>query len=147
MDVRGKLVVPGLIDIHSHAGRDKEGPALSLADGVTGFVDAGSQGAERIGADGAVVTPLADREIDALIAALRAERVEALAVALMFSFLNPDHERQLGARLRAALPGLPIYLSCEVLPEIKDGQMTIPDGPGWGTELDEKTARAHPWEG
>jgi len=49
VDVRGKLVVPGLIDIHSHAGRDKEGPALSLADGVTGFIDAGSQGAERIG--------------------------------------------------------------------------------------------------
>ena len=57
---------------------------------------------ERIGADGAVVTPLADREIDALVATLRAERVEALAVSLMFSFLNPDHERQLGARLRAA---------------------------------------------
>ena len=49
VDVRGKLVVPGLIDIHSHAGRDKEGPALSLADGVTCFVDAGSQGAEHIG--------------------------------------------------------------------------------------------------
>src|SRR3954452_22206772 len=59
---------------------------------------------ERIGADRAVVTPLADREIDALIATLKAERVEALAVTLMFSFLNPDHERQLGARLRAALP-------------------------------------------
>ena len=79
---------------------------------------------ERIGADGAVVTPLAEREIDALIATLRAERVEALAVSLMFSFLNPDHERRLGARLRAALPGLPIYLSCEVLPEIKEFERT-----------------------
>jgi L-alanine-DL-glutamate epimerase-like enolase superfamily enzyme len=34
-----------------------------------------------------------------------------------------------------------------VLPEIKDGQMTIPIRPGWGTELNEKAARAHPWEG
>jgi galactonate dehydratase len=34
-----------------------------------------------------------------------------------------------------------------VLPEIKDGQMTIPTQPGWGTELNEKAARAHPWEG
>ena len=49
VDVRGKIVAPGLIDIHSHAGRDKEGPALSLADGVTCFVDAGSQGADGIG--------------------------------------------------------------------------------------------------
>jgi dihydroorotase len=48
IDARGKLVVPGLLDIHSHAARVKEGPALNLADGVTGFIDAGSQGADRI---------------------------------------------------------------------------------------------------
>ena len=49
LDARGKLVVPGLIDIHTHATRTKEGPALCLADGVTGLIDAGSQGADRIG--------------------------------------------------------------------------------------------------
>src|SRR5438094_871518 len=49
IDARGKLVVPGLIDIHTHAARVNDGPALCLADGVTGFVDAGSQGADRIG--------------------------------------------------------------------------------------------------
>ena len=48
VDARGKIVVPGLIDIHTHAGRVKDGPALCLADGVTGFIDAGSQGADRI---------------------------------------------------------------------------------------------------
>jgi dihydroorotase len=48
IDARGKLVVPGLLDIHAHAARIKEGPALCLADGVTGFIDAGSQGADRI---------------------------------------------------------------------------------------------------
>jgi dihydroorotase len=50
IDARGKLVVPGLIDIHSHAARNAEGPALCLRDGVTGFIDAGSAGAEGIDA-------------------------------------------------------------------------------------------------
>lgn len=48
LDAAGKLVVPGLIDIHTHAARVKEGPALCLADGVTGLIDAGSQGADHI---------------------------------------------------------------------------------------------------
>jgi len=48
LDAHGKLVVPGLIDIHTHAARAKEEPPLCLADGVTGFVDAGSAGADRI---------------------------------------------------------------------------------------------------
>src|SRR5436189_688660 len=79
---------------------------------------------ERVGADGAIVTPLAESEIDELVAALKAARVEAIAVSLLFSFLNPEHERRLGERLRAALPGVPIYLSCDVLPEIKEFERT-----------------------
>jgi dihydroorotase len=49
VDARGKLVVPGLLDIHTHCGRFPTGPGLVLQDGVTGWVDAGSQGADRIG--------------------------------------------------------------------------------------------------
>jgi L-alanine-DL-glutamate epimerase-like enolase superfamily enzyme len=31
-------------------------------------------------------------------------------------------------------------------PEIIDGHMTIPKGPGWGTSINEDAARAHPWD-
>ena len=48
LDARGKLVVPGLIDIHTHTARAAEGPGLVLQDGVTGWIDAGSQGADHI---------------------------------------------------------------------------------------------------
>src|SRR4051812_14456907 len=48
IDARGKLGVPGLIDIHTHAGRSKEAPPLALRDGVTGWIDAGSAGADGI---------------------------------------------------------------------------------------------------
>jgi dihydroorotase len=48
VDAHGKLVVPGLIDIHTHAGRSAESPNLLLKDGVTGWIDAGTQGADHI---------------------------------------------------------------------------------------------------
>ena len=47
-DARGMLVVPGLLDIHTHYAREDEGPRVCLADGVTGWIDSGSQGADQI---------------------------------------------------------------------------------------------------
>ena len=48
IDARGKLVVPGLIDIHTHTGQSSAGPGMVLRDGVTGWIDGGTRGADRI---------------------------------------------------------------------------------------------------
>jgi N-methylhydantoinase A len=79
---------------------------------------------ERIGPEGQVVTPLAEDEIDGLIARIREIGAKAVAVSLLFSFLNPEHEKRIGERLRAAFPDLPVYLSSEVLPEIREFERT-----------------------
>ena len=79
---------------------------------------------ERIDAQGEVVTPLAEEELAALVARLKAWEVEAVSVSLLFSFLNPHHEQVVGEYLRNNLPGLPVFLSSEVLPEIREFERT-----------------------
>ena len=66
IDARGQLVVPGLIDIHTHTGRSADGPGLVLQDGVTGWIHAGSQGAEHI-ADPIAVARAAPQQARVLI--------------------------------------------------------------------------------
>ena len=66
IDARGKLVVPGLIDIHTHTARSADGPGLVLQDGVTGWIDAGSQGADHI-ADTVAIARTAPQQARVLI--------------------------------------------------------------------------------
>ncbi len=75
---------------------------------------------ERIDAQGEIVTPLADDELPALIEAIRDAGLQTVAVSFLFSFLNDAHERRVGEALRATLPGVGVYLSSEVLPEIRE---------------------------
>ena len=75
---------------------------------------------ERVDAEGVVITPLSEHELDAIIEQIQDEGVEAVAVSLLFSFLNDHHERRIGEHLRQALPGVPVFLSCDILPEIKE---------------------------
>jgi N-methylhydantoinase A len=75
---------------------------------------------ERIDAQGEVVTPLAEAEVASIAAEIRSAGLQTVAVSLMFSFLNDVHERRLGALLREALPDVAVFLSCDVLPEIRE---------------------------
>jgi len=75
---------------------------------------------ERIDAQGEVVTKLAEHELPPLIEAIRTAGLQTVAVCLLFSFLNDSHERAIGTALRAALPDIAVFLSCEVLPEIRE---------------------------
>jgi len=61
IDARGKIVTAGLIDIHTHCGREGRGPGMVLQDGVTGWIDAGSQGADHI-ADSVAVAKTAPQQ-------------------------------------------------------------------------------------
>jgi N-methylhydantoinase A len=54
---------------------------------------------ERVGPDGAIETPLKVDEIAALVAALKRENVQSVAVCLLHSYANPEHERTLRAHL------------------------------------------------
>ena len=79
---------------------------------------------ERLDATGTVIVPLDESEIPGLIKELKDLEVEAVAISLLFSFLNDHHECRLGEALREALPGVAIFLSSEVLPEVREFERT-----------------------
>jgi N-methylhydantoinase A len=74
---------------------------------------------ERVSAGG-VVEPLSDEEIERIVDALAASEAESVAVCLLFSYLDPGHERALAGRLREALPGIHVSASHEVLPQFRE---------------------------
>ncbi|MSQ68591.1 MAG: hydantoinase/oxoprolinase family protein [Gammaproteobacteria bacterium] len=77
--------------------------------------------AERITAEGHILQPLATASLAGLVNELRAAgEVEAIAVNLLFSYLNPVHEQQVRAALSAGLPDIPISVGSEVLPKWKE---------------------------
>jgi N-methylhydantoinase A len=74
---------------------------------------------ERCGPDG-VLTPLDPASVKLAVEAVRADGAEAVAVGLLFSFAHPAHEAAVAEALRAALPGVHVSASSEVLPEIRE---------------------------
>ncbi len=74
---------------------------------------------ERIGPDG-VVEPLGTGEPARLAALIRESGAESVAVCLLFSYLDPSHERHLAEHLRDELPAVHVSTSHEVLPRFRE---------------------------
>ncbi len=79
---------------------------------------------ERVAADGAVVTPLDEASVVEAIERLRVLRVEAVAICLLFAFVNPEHERRVAEAVRRAMPDVPVSLSTEVDPAFREYERT-----------------------
>jgi N-methylhydantoinase A len=79
---------------------------------------------ERLDASGEVAIPLTDDQLDRMVEAVRALGVDSVAVSLLHSYVNTDHERKVAARLKQALPGLSVSLSSDLAREIKEFERT-----------------------
>ena len=79
---------------------------------------------ERIGAGGEVVRPLDEASLGPALDRIRGDGAQAVAVCLLHSFSNPDHERRVGEIVADALPEVFCTLSVDVLPEIREYERT-----------------------
>lgn len=75
---------------------------------------------ERIDAEGGVSTPLDVDHLRPMLEQIAKRGFEAVAVCLLWSVANPDHERRVAALIEEVLPGVPYSLSHEVLPIIRE---------------------------
>ncbi|HEY6730875.1 MAG TPA: hydantoinase/oxoprolinase family protein [Solirubrobacterales bacterium] len=77
------------------------------------------EAAERVG-PGGIIEPLAEGEAKRLAKAVEASGAEAVAVCLLFSYLDPSHEQEIAELLRRQLPGVHVSASHEVLPRFRE---------------------------
>lgn len=75
---------------------------------------------ERSLADGSIGLPLDEARVRAIAAELRAACVEAIAVCLLWANVQPLHEKRVRDILVEELPGIPVSLSSEVSPSIRE---------------------------
>ena len=79
---------------------------------------------ERVDHKGRIERALDPADAERAVARLLAEGVEAIAVCLLNSFANPAHELAIRDIIKARAPSMPLSISYEVLPEIKEYERT-----------------------
>ena len=79
---------------------------------------------ERVNAQGGIDRPLDPKDAERAVDELLARKVEAIAVCLIHSYANPEHELMIKEIIGKKAPGLPFCISFEVLPEIKEYERT-----------------------
>jgi N-methylhydantoinase A len=80
---------------------------------------------ERVSTRGEVVDGLDEDDARRQIAVLRDRGVATVCISLINSFANDAHERRLAEIVREELPGVPVSLSSEVLPEMREYERTL----------------------
>ncbi len=73
-----------------------------------------------IAPDGAELIPLDEEEVRQAVRKMKADKVEAIAVCFLFSFLNPAHEQRVKEIIQEEYPEAYISLSSEVLPQFRE---------------------------
>lgn len=75
---------------------------------------------ERVTANGDVLVPLDKASLDEAVQKLKAAQVEAVAICFLHSYLRPEHEEAARAAVEAALPGVYVSCSADILPEFRE---------------------------
>jgi N-methylhydantoinase A len=75
---------------------------------------------ERVGAAGDIVQSLDEATIHRIAAILKKQEVQAAAVCFLWSIVNPIHELRTGALLAELLPGIPLTLSHQLNPTLRE---------------------------
>jgi N-methylhydantoinase A len=78
---------------------------------------------ERIASDGTVIRELDEADVRAQLGTLSG--IDALAVSLINSFAHAGHEQRVAAIAAELLPGVPVSLSSDVLPELREYERTV----------------------
>ncbi|MBW6397898.1 hydantoinase/oxoprolinase family protein [Roseomonas sp. HJA6] len=112
-----------VLEINRHVRRDIYGlapepfPTLIPRDRRLGVT-------ERMRADGTAETPLDENAVPALLDRIAALGADCVAVSLLHAYANPAHETRLAELIRAARPDLPVSLSSDISPEIREYERT-----------------------